>query len=219
MDLGTLVEEFGPLPPARAINVVMQACRALEDAHAAGIIHRDLKPHNLFLTRVDDDPDFVKLLDFGIARLRVPAGSADRLTWTGIVVGTPSYLAPELWQGAPADERSDVYALGATLHYLVSGAAPSVRPTGRVTGDGGEAQQDATAHPLYELEPKGLLPILGRCLATSPEDRFQSARELHDALARVYDPAVWTRAHAEDFWRTVDRRRFGSASTRDLAGS
>ena len=219
MDLGTLVEAFGPLPPGRAIDVVMQACRALEEAHAAGIIHRDLKPQNLFLTRVADDPDFVKLLDFGIARLREPAASAERLTWTGIVVGTPSYLAPELWQGAPADERSDVYALGATLHYLVSGAAPSIRPTRRETSDGDEAQQDATAHPRYELEPNGLRPIVGRCLATSPQDRFQSAHELYDALARVYDPAAWTRADAEDFWQAVDRRRFGAASARDLARS
>ena len=219
MDLGTLVEESGPLPPARAINVVMQACRALEEAHAAGIIHRDLKPHNLFLTRVDDDPDFVKLLDFGIARLRDPAGGAESLTWTGVIVGTPSYLAPELWQGAPADQRSDIYALGATLHYLIGGAAPSVRPTQGVAGDGDEAQRDVAAHPLYELEPKGLRPILARCLATSPDDRFQSARELYDALARVYDPTAWTRADADEFWRALDRRRFGSASARDLTRS
>ena len=197
----------------------MQACRALEEAHATGIIHRDLKPHNLFLTRVDDDPDFVKLLDFGIARLRDPAGSAESLTWTGVVVGTPSYLAPELWQGSPADQRSDAYALGATLHYLVSGAAPSVRPTQGVAGDGDEVQHQGTGHSLYELELRELRSILARCLATSPENRYQSARELYDALERVYDPTAWTRAEAEDFWRAVDRRRFGSASARDLTRS
>jgi serine/threonine-protein kinase len=209
MDLATMVEQYGPLPPARAINAVMQACCALEEAHDAGIIHRDLKPHNLFMTRLDDDPDFVKLLDFGVARLRDPAAITDRLTWTGIVVGTPKYLAPELWQGAAADERSDLYALGATLHFLVSGATPAAADAQRETGDAAPNP----AHAGYGLEPEGLRPILRRCLAPFPEDRFQSARELRDALEAVYDPAAWTRADAEEFWRAVDRRRFGGGAS------
>ena len=207
MDLGTMVAEFGPLPAARAIDVVMQACLALEEAHAAGIIHRDLKPHNLFMTRVGDDPDFVKLLDFGVARLRNPAVITDRLTWTGIVVGTPSYLAPELWGGAAADERSDLYALGATLHFLLSGATPAAGQTMDAAERAGRL-----GHSHYEVEPAELRSIVRRCLAVAPEDRFRSARDLRDALARVYDPTAWTRADAENFWRVVDRRRFGSAS-------
>ena len=203
MDLGTMVQEFGEFPAARAISVIMQSCEALEEAHAAGIIHRDLKPHNLFMTRLGDDPDFVKLLDFGIARLRDPTASADRLTWTGIVVGTPSYLAPELWLGATADERSDVYALGATLHFLLSGAPPSVR---QPQDDGGPR----ASHPRYDVKPEALGQIVRRCLATSPDDRFQSAHALREALTRVHDPSAWTRADAEDFWRQVDRRRFGA---------
>jgi predicted Ser/Thr protein kinase len=206
MDLGTMVAEFGPLPVARAIDVVIQACFALEEAHAVGIIHRDLKPHNLFMTRLDDDPDFVKLLDFGVARLRDPAVITDRLTWTGIVVGTPSYLAPELWQGAPADERSDIYALGATLHFLVSGATPSAGQPVNAAGRAGRS-----GRPHYAVEPPELSSILKRCLAAAPEDRFRSARELRDALMRVYDPTAWTRADAEAFWKVVDRRRFGPA--------
>jgi hypothetical protein len=207
MDLGTIVEQFGPLPPSRAIDIVMQACLALEEAHAAGIIHRDLKPHNLFLTPGGDDPDFVKLLDFGVARLRDPAATADRLTWTGIVVGTPSYLAPELWQGVAADERSDIYALGATLRFLVSGAPPSASPRRDAAAQAGPA----TAHSNYDVKPEELGQIVRRCLASSPEDRFQSASELRNALVRVYDPAGWTRADAEDFWRAVDRRRFDAS--------
>ena len=216
MDLATLVARFGPLPPARAINVVMQACRALEEAHAAGIIHRDLKPHNLFMTHVGDDPDFVKLLDFGVARLRDPAAGTETLTWTGMVVGTPSYLAPELWQGAPADERSDIYALGATLHFLVSGATPSVSPARDTANDGEDAPKREAAHPYSEVQPEELRLILHRCTATSPEHRFQSAHELYDALERVYDPTAWTRKDAEDFWLDVERRRFGPASVPGL---
>jgi serine/threonine-protein kinase len=207
MDLATLVEAFGPLPPARAINVVMQACCALEEAHAAGIIHRDLKPHNLFMTRSGDDPDFVKLLDFGVARLRNPAEVTENLTWSGVVVGTPSYLAPELWGGAPADERSDIYALGATLHFLVTGATPAAGTQRQAATDDDARQR--VKHPYREIGPKGLNSIVRRALAISPEERFQSARELHDALAGVYDPAAWTREDAEDFWRGVDRQRFG----------
>jgi serine/threonine-protein kinase len=101
-DLRTLVAEAGPLPPARAASFVMQACLSLEEAHAAGIIHRDIKPHNLFVTRVGENPDFVKLLDFGIVRFRPPGGGGDQhLTQTGFLAGTPAYMAPELWRGAP----------------------------------------------------------------------------------------------------------------------
>ena len=191
-DLASLVDEFGPLPPARAIGIVMQACLALEEAHGAGIIHRDLKPANLFLTRVGDDPDFVKLLDFGIARLRMPAPDHERLTYTGVMVGTPAYLAPELTVGAPADERSDIYALGVTLYFLVTGSTPTARNVTRL-GDIDE----------------GLAAIVTRCLAPDPGARIQSARALHDALAGALDPRGWTRSDAETFWRAADRRRFG----------
>jgi serine/threonine-protein kinase len=121
-------------------------------------------------------------------------------------VGTPSYLAPELWQGVAADERSDVYALGATLHFLVSGAPPSARPAQ-------DAAVPRATHAHYNVRP-ALGQIVRRCLATSPDDRFQSAHELREALARVYDASAWTRADAEDFWRQVDRRRFGAPADR-----
>lgn len=194
MNLADLVHRFGPMPEARAISVILQACRALEEAHAAGIIHRDLKPHNLFMTRVGDDPDFVKLLDFGVARLG--AGAGESLTWTGKVVGTPNYIAPELLHGAPADERSDIYALGATLHFLLGGATLGGVPASDLV-----ATDALRAH---ELES-----IIRRCLAVDPERRFQSARELASALEQVYSPAEWTRADAESFWHAVEHQRFG----------
>ena len=202
MNLADLVQRFGPLPPTRAISVIIQACRALEEAHAAGIIHRDLKPHNLFVTRVGDDPDFVKLLDFGVARL---GAGGESLTWTGMVVGTPNYIAPELLHGAPADERSDIYALGATLHFLISGATP---------GAAAERDVATTDHP----RARQLQSIIRRCLAGAPDDRFQTARELGDALEREYDPSEWTRADADAFWRAVERQRFGAPSG-DVGGS
>ena len=171
VDLAKLVERDGPLPPARAAGMVMQACLALEEAHAAGIIHRDLKPNNLVLLRDAADADVVKLLDFGVARLREPVTGADTLTRTGLMVGTPAYLAPELWEGGQADERSDLYALGVTLHFLVTGTTPRDAPPGTRL-------------------PAELGPVVRRCLAARPEDRMASARELHEALAAaVHGPA------------------------------
>jgi serine/threonine-protein kinase len=210
MDLATLVERFGPLPPGRAVHVAMQACKALEEAHAAGIIHRDIKPHNLFMTRVGDDPDFVKLLDFGIVRLREPTSMSGDLTWTGVVVGTPAYIAPELMDGAPADERSDIYALGVTLHVLLTGRSPFDNyPGGRMPPglDVHAAYANVRSHD--DMAPHAIAPILLRCLQSNPDDRMQSARELHDALEAVYDPAAWTREDALAFWRAADRNRLG----------
>lgn len=210
MDLGSLVEQFGPLPPARAVNIAMQACQALQEAHEAGLIHRDLKPHNLFMTRVGNDLDFIKLLDFGIVRLRTPRPGSENLTWTGVMVGTPSYVAPEVWRGAPADERSDIYSLGVTLHYLLTGATPYVGRSMEVmsvlNGDPGPSPPPLKVVGSLTSE---LEPILLRCLAPNPDDRFQSARELCDALAAVPLPARWTSADAETFWVVADRRRFG----------
>jgi serine/threonine-protein kinase len=210
MDLATLVDRFGPLPPARAIHVAMQACLALEEAHDAGIIHRDIKPHNLFMTRVGDDPDFVKLLDFGIVRLREPTSMSGDLTWTGVVVGTPAYIAPELMDGAPADERSDVYALGVTLHVLITGRSPfEAYPGGRMPAglDVDAAYANVRSHDVKA--PPDFAPILLRCLQNNPDDRIQSARELYDALAGVYDPGAWTRDDAQTFWRAAERDRLG----------
>ena len=187
MDLEALVEQHGPVPPARAIRFISQACLALEEAHAAGIIHRDIKPHNLFVTEVDGDPDFVKLLDFGVVRLRAPAPGDHRLTFTGALIGTPVYLAPELWHGAAADERSDVYSLGVTLYFLL---------TGRLSL--GEAWP-GDARPV----PPALEVLVRRCMAVQPEERVPSAHALRLALAGVQEPAAWTRADAAAFWRAA----------------
>ena len=185
LDLEALVEQHGPVPPARAIRFIIQACLALEEAHAAGIIHRDIKPHNLFVTDVDGDPDFVKLLDFGVVRFRAPAPGDHRLTFTGALIGTPVYLAPELWQGAAADERSDIYALGVTLYFLLTGRV-SLRDEWP-----GDARPAAPA----------LEALVRRCMAVRPDERLPSARDRRLALAELHDPAPWTRADAAAFWR------------------
>jgi serine/threonine-protein kinase len=210
MNLASLIEKFGPLPPARAIHLAIQACLALEEAHEAGIIHRDLKPHNLFVAHMPDQPDFLKLLDFGIARLRA-AGSADeRLTKVGLVVGTPAYVASELWHGGEADERSDIYAFGITLHVMLTGVTPF---------EGWSMSQLQAAHITRQLPPlrlqhtddlsKRLEALILRCIAWSADDRVQTARELREALAALQGSAAWTAADAEEFWKTAEKTRFG----------
>lgn len=204
MNLASVIEKFGPLPEARAIHIAVQACLALEEAHAAGIIHRDLKPHNLHLTHMPDELDFVKLLDFGIARLR-EASHAEPLTVAGLMIGTPSYLAPELWLGGVAEERSDIYSFGVTLHVMLTGVTPF---------EGWSLQQLQIAH-VRNLPPTLRVPrgseieaLLLKCLARSPDERIQSVRELRERLCQLHDPSKWTQADAEVFWKKAETARF-----------
>lgn len=185
-DLSSLVRERGPLPPEQVIRFAIQICASLEEAHAAGIIHRDVKPQNLFAAQVGADREFIKLLDFGIARLRTLAPDAAQLTRTGQVAGTPAYLAPELWFGAEADERTDIYALGVTLYFLLTGATPYERGEAEhlmMAPLRGEPLAPSTARG--EPVPEALERIVLRCLARDPEDRVQSAAELRQALEAI----------------------------------
>ena len=180
MDLQSLVEQHGPVHPRRAIHFMMQACLALEVAHEAGVIHRDIKPHNLFVCRTGDDPDFIKLLDFGIVRLR--EARAGDLTWTGMVVGTPAYIAPELWRGGTADERSDIFALGVTLYFVLAGRIPPTSiPESR--------EAFVLPAPIYGADAPRLQQqldaLVKRCLQPNPWERMQSVRQMYEQLERL----------------------------------
>jgi eukaryotic-like serine/threonine-protein kinase len=122
-DLLTLIESDSGVPLARAIDIMAQVSRALAAAHEAGVVHRDLKPENIFLTETADGTDFVKLLDFGIAKLLCPGGSP-RLTRAGTAVGTPNYISPEQALGAEVDHRADIYSFGLILYELTTGRRP-----------------------------------------------------------------------------------------------
>ena len=124
-DLSQLVEEEGPLPAARAIAIAREICQALMAAHKAGILHRDLKPENVFLIDRDGKHDFVKVLDFGIAKtMEAVTERVGRLTNPGVAMGTPEYMAPEQAAGLPVDARADVYAVGAIIYEMMSGRPP-----------------------------------------------------------------------------------------------
>jgi eukaryotic-like serine/threonine-protein kinase len=170
------------LPPVeRVVGVAMQVAEALAAAHAAGIVHRDLKPDNIFLVRRKTE-DFVKILDFGIAKMSEIG--ADRLTHTGTIVGTPHYMSPEQAAGLAIDQRADIYALGVILYELVSGQVPF---------DGSNFMAVLTQHlqaipPAFQSRnppvrvPAALEAIIFKCLAKQPEQRYPSMHEVHAAL-------------------------------------
>src|SRR5262249_10405801 len=113
MDLQSLVARFGPMPPARAVYLLAQACESLGEAHERGMVHRDIKPANIQVCRMGSYYDFVKVLDFGLVKLESRSAKAEPgLTAPELLAGTPAYLAPENALGETVDHRTDIYALG-----------------------------------------------------------------------------------------------------------
>ena len=125
-DLGEVVRAEGALAWSRARDIVMQICRALRAAHDKGIVHRDMKPENIFLIQREGRPEFVKILDFGIAKVMGLDPNGPRLTRTGMIFGTPEYMAPEQAEGKEADHRVDIYAVGCIAYHLMTGQTPFI---------------------------------------------------------------------------------------------
>ncbi|HEX8794097.1 MAG TPA: serine/threonine-protein kinase [Polyangiaceae bacterium] len=191
VDLATLVEDVGPMPVPRALRFARQACAALSEAHDAGIVHRDVKPDNLFVCRMGDDADFLKVLDFGIARIEGAEEDAT-VTRAGWVHGTPAYMSPEVCNGARADARSDVYSLGAVLYFMLTGTPPFTAPTAAAVM---VAHVNEAPEPPSERVPgvpADVEHVVMRCLEKSPAQRYLSARELDEALAKCGDALAST---------------------------
>jgi tRNA A-37 threonylcarbamoyl transferase component Bud32 len=173
----------GPMPPERALPILVQVCQALQAAHARGVVHRDLKPENVFLCR-RDGPPFVKILDFGIAKL-FGGETQEGMTHAGWIVGTPEYMAPEQGAGETLDGRADLYALGVIAYRLATGRLPFTG--GGVTGIL-LAHRDTPPVPPRELNPRLSAAwsdaILG-ALAKRREDRFPDADAFRAALERA----------------------------------
>jgi hypothetical protein len=175
----------GALKPRRALTIVRGIVSAIEAAHAAGIVHRDLKPENVMLLKRDDDPDYVKVLDFGIAAFdpsRTSRPSGEMLTLKGAIMGTPSYMAPEQVRGERADARADLYAIGVIFFEMLTGDVPFHGATVSVLLQ--QMLQEAPPLPPPVLAEVGehVAQILRRLLAKDPDARFTTARELRGAL-------------------------------------
>jgi serine/threonine protein kinase len=198
-DMAHLVGEFGPLPPARVVHLLAQAAGSLAEAHAAKLIHRDIKPANLYVCERGGIHDFVKVLDFGIAK-GIQPGAGE--TAPGTIIGTPLYLAPECVLGrSPADGRSDLYSLGCVAWYLLTGTNLFARETAVAVV---MAQVNDPVPPLAPSVPGGLAPDLERVvlglLAKSPDHRPATAAQLLRDLRACADWGRWTEDDARDWW-------------------
>jgi len=200
MDLETLLARSGPMEPERAVHLLLGVCHSLRDAHESGVIHRDIKPANIYVCRKGGELDYVKVLDFGLAR-RVDADAGEsRVTIAGEMIGTPQYMAPEAMRGAEVDGRADLYALGCVAYRMLAGR--------NVFKESGVvplllAHLDKAPRPIEELSP-GLPPdlakIVMRCLAKEPADRPASSAALMQELEATGLAARWTPARARDWW-------------------
>jgi beta-lactam-binding protein with PASTA domain/predicted Ser/Thr protein kinase len=178
--LRDIVHTEGPLPPRRAIEIIADACQALNFSHQNGIIHRDVKPANIMISTTNA----VKVMDFGIARAIADSSS---VTQTSAVIGTAQYLSPEQARGDPVDARSDVYSLGCVLYEILTGEPP-------FTGDSpvSVAYQHVREDPIPPSERhEGISPDLDavvlKALAKNPENRYQTAAEMRADLVRVHN--------------------------------
>jgi beta-lactam-binding protein with PASTA domain/predicted Ser/Thr protein kinase len=175
--LRDLIRQEGPLLPERAAEITEAVARGLAAAHEAGLVHRDVKPGNIMITRDGE----VKVMDFGIARTT----SGDTLTQTAAILGTASYLSPEQAQGESVDARSDIYSVGCVLYEMLTGRPP-------FTGDSpvSIAYKHVGENPIPPSRintdiPSGLEAVVMKCMAKNPENRYRTAIELRDDLARV----------------------------------
>jgi serine/threonine-protein kinase len=196
ISLTRAIEPGKPLKASRTIHIAKQLCRALGAAHDVGIVHRDLKPDNIYLISRGGDKDFVKVLDFGIAKV---GGAKSKLTQVGQVFGTPHYMSPEQCAGTAVDKRTDVYALGVIMYEMASS---------RVPFDADNLMGILTKH-LYEepIKPHELPPpvdvppaleaVIMKCLAKKADVRYQSMQESARGLSRP-----WSKASRPPPWPT-----------------
>ncbi|MBL8603238.1 MAG: serine/threonine protein kinase [Myxococcales bacterium] len=181
--LHRLIRTEGALDTQRALHILVQAARALREAHGHGVIHRDLKPANVFLIKHDDDPDFVKLLDFGLLK-RTDESPDEALTQTGLFMGSPKYMAPEQIRGERVSSATDVYALGVMLFEMLTGRVPFDKPNSvnllmaHVTDP---IPTLASVNPSV-MVPSSVEDMVYRCLAKDPAERFASMDELIAAI-------------------------------------
>ncbi|MEM9191409.1 MAG: protein kinase [Myxococcota bacterium] len=186
-ELADLLAE-GPLPIGRAVHIFRQVCDALYAAHGKAIVHRDLKPENIFLIERKGDPDFVKVLDFGISKIQGLGIKDPSLTKTGIAIGTPHYMSPEQAQGLKSmDHRTDIYSIGVMLYRALAGVPPFDAETypGLMV-----KVMTASAPPLPTVRsdiPKALDAVVAMALAKEPENRYPDAKALGDALRPFAD--------------------------------
>ena len=205
MDLQRLVESHGALPSERVVYLLKQALRSLAEAHAKGLVHRDIKPANLVLCQLGSEFDFLKVVDFGVVSRQGPQSKAP-ITVTGMVIGTPAYLAPEVLSGHGAfDGRADIDALGCVAVWLL---------TGRPLFDGTDAMTLLMHHSnsvptspsaMAADVPAELDALILECLAKDPAQR-PTAADLWERLEALAMPHPWDQHRAREWWTQYEPR-------------
>ena len=205
MDADRLIRRFGPMPAERVVWILRQMCHSLSEAQSCGLVHRDIKPANIFLCQYGEDYDFVKILDFGIAKAVSRKSTPEpAITIANVIQGTPAFIAPEqALGGVEVDARADIYSTGCVAYWLLTGELV-------FTGDTPMkllmAHANATPEPpstKTELPiPSGLEGLVMSCLAKDPNQRPQSARKLQERLDQIALQTPWNGERAREWWST-----------------
>ncbi len=215
LSLEEAVARSGSLSVPHVMHILRQLCGALREAHEQGLIHRDIKPSNILVCRQGALVDVVKLVDFGLVQQTAGGADASKLTLAGTMTGTPHYMSPEQADGTAVDARSDLYSLGATAFFLLTGRPPY---SGKTMLDILFAHRQ---QPVPELVPSsGQIPadlqaLVHRCLAKSPDDRVASALDLERELQKHAESAPWSEADATAWWGSFVTAWPPHASTAD----
>jgi serine/threonine protein kinase len=187
-DLKLILSNEGSLPETRAVHIFLQICDVLGEAHEQGIIHRDLKSENIMLCERTKKKDFVKVLDFGIAKLMNVGGrtTGGTLTQKGVVFGTPQYMCPEQVQGLKMDQRSDIYSFGIIMYEVLTGSVPfdAGNPVDIMVKQVKDKPESLRKHANVKVSP-ALEKIIMKCIEKKPQNRFQNVQELKEALSSL----------------------------------
>lgn len=204
--LAAVISREGALPISRCLTIILQVCQATGHAHERGVIHRDLKPGNVLLLKDGNGQDLVKIVDFGIAKLQ--SGSAQGLTKTGEIFGSPLYMSPEQCMGQDLDARSDVYSVGCVFYEMLTGKPPfdGITPLQTL-----HMQLNERPKPIGKLKNYGHVPeiesVVLKAMAKDPARRYQSMAEVCQALSPLLQeqsPTIISRARS--FWDVFTRQ-------------
>src|SRR5574338_400779 len=204
LDTDKLIKRFGPMPPERVVHILRQICHSLSEADSCALVHRDIKPANIFLCRYGEDHDFVKVLDFGIAKAvhEPSADSETGITIANIVQGTPAFIAPEQAMGGVAvDTRADIYSTGCVAYWLLTGELVFHGDTAiKLLLARAQAAPDPPSSRTELPIPPALDALVLACLAKDREERPRSPRDLLERLDAVPLRDAWTETRAREWW-------------------
>jgi serine/threonine-protein kinase len=206
LNLEDMVEQYGPLPPARVVHLLRQVCGALHEAHGIGLIHRDVKPSNIIACERGGVPDVAKLLDFGLVKTFDNGHDSVKLTREGTFTGSPGFMSPEQALGrGQLDARSDIYNVGAVAYFLLTGRLAFERTSTLEMLHAHASEPFVPADQFTRVAPDDLQRIVARCLEKDPDRRYRDAQALEEALLACQGVEAWTTEKARDWWQRKEQ--------------